>query len=60
MAVIGIMACLCSSRAPEATPGAKFQKISKFSKNCLRHSPRHSLRANKNLHITLGYPPGNL
>ncbi|KRX70756.1 hypothetical protein T06_8139 [Trichinella sp. T6] len=34
-------------------PGAKFQKISKFSKNCLRHSPRRSLRAYKNLHITL-------
>ncbi|KRX85074.1 hypothetical protein T06_2033 [Trichinella sp. T6] len=34
-------------------PGAIFQKISKFSKNCLRHSPRHSLRANKNLHIPL-------
>ncbi|KRY45100.1 hypothetical protein T03_12471 [Trichinella britovi] len=38
---------------PEATPRAKFQKISKFSKNCLRHSPGRSLRADKNLHITL-------
>ncbi|KRY15990.1 hypothetical protein T12_13089 [Trichinella patagoniensis] len=44
---------LVNGLQPEATPRAKFQKISKFSKNCLRHSPRRSLRANKNLHITL-------
>ncbi|KRX12768.1 hypothetical protein T07_5199 [Trichinella nelsoni] len=44
---------LVNGLQPEATPRAKFQKILKFSKNCLRHSPRRSLRAYKNLHITL-------
>ncbi|KRY06899.1 hypothetical protein T12_2440 [Trichinella patagoniensis] len=32
-------------KQPEGTPGAKFLKNRKFLKNCLRHSPRRSLRA---------------
>ncbi|KRX33776.1 hypothetical protein T05_3793 [Trichinella murrelli] len=48
----------------EATPGAMPQAIFRKFRNFLKFSPRRRLRlcprANKNLHIPAGYPPGNL
>ncbi|KRX21991.1 hypothetical protein T07_2441 [Trichinella nelsoni] len=49
---------------PQATPGAMPQAIFRKFRNFLKFSPRRRLRlcpgANKNLHMPLGYPPGNL
>ncbi|KRX21920.1 hypothetical protein T07_12030 [Trichinella nelsoni] len=48
----------------KATPGAMPQAIFRKFRNFLKFSPRRRLRlcprANKNLHMPLGYPPGNL
>ncbi|KRX21989.1 hypothetical protein T07_13440 [Trichinella nelsoni] len=49
---------------PQATPRAMPQAIFRKFRNFLKFSPRRRLRlcprANKNLHMPLGYPPGNL
>ncbi|KRY69092.1 hypothetical protein T4A_9502 [Trichinella pseudospiralis] len=51
---------ICPGASPEDKAWGYDLENSKFLVFCLRHTPRRSLRANKNLHISPGYASGQI